>query len=102
MDRVLIEVPDRNDSLSRVVLSGKQYLIRFSYILSYDYWTFGLYTILQDPILIGAKILPRFPLTAYCSRPGMPGGAFGVFTKLEHIGRAAFRDGNAEFAYITG
>lgn len=27
----VIEVPDYNDSFSRVVLSGKEYLIRFSY-----------------------------------------------------------------------
>lgn len=31
MDYTIIEVPDMNDSVSRVVLSGTAYLIRFTY-----------------------------------------------------------------------
>ena len=38
-----IEVPDKNDSISRITLSGKEYYIRFTYNPSYDYWSFGLY-----------------------------------------------------------
>ena len=32
----VITVPDYNDSFSRVVLAGKEYLIRFSYNFSGD------------------------------------------------------------------
>ena len=43
MDYTIIEVPDMNDSVSRVVLSGTAYLIRFTYNDSKDYWKFSLY-----------------------------------------------------------
>lgn len=36
MDYTIIEVPDMNDSVSRVVLSGTAYLIRFTYNDSKD------------------------------------------------------------------
>lgn len=31
MEYIVIEVPDMNDSVSRIVLNRKQYLIRFTY-----------------------------------------------------------------------
>ena len=39
----VIQVPEYNDSFSRVVLNGKEYLIRFSYNYEGNYWTFGSY-----------------------------------------------------------
>ena len=39
----VIQVPEYNDSFSRVVFSGKEYLIRFSYNYVGNYWTFGIY-----------------------------------------------------------
>ena len=45
----VIKVPDFNDSFSRVVLSGKEYLIRFSYNFEGDYWTFGIYDHNRSP-----------------------------------------------------
>ena len=100
MDRLEITVPDFNDSFSRVVLSGKQYLIRFSYIDTFDYWTFGLYTTLQEPIVEGIKIVPQFPLNLFFNNRNMPNGVFGVFTELEKVGRDDFLNGKAIFAYI--
>lgn len=100
MERIEITPPDFNDSFSRVVLSGKQYLIRFSYIDTFGYWTFGLYTTLQEPIVDGIKIVPNFPLNLYCSNGGMPNGVFGVYTELEKVGRDDFLNGKAVFAYI--
>lgn len=100
MNRIEITVPDFNDSFSRVVLSGTQYLIRFSYIDTFDYWTFGLYTTLQEPIVEGIKIVPRFPLNLFFNNRNMPNGVFGVFTELEKVGRDDFLNGKAIFAYI--
>ena len=31
MDYIIIEVPDMNDSVSRIALNGKQYQLRFTY-----------------------------------------------------------------------
>ena len=100
MNRIEITVPDFNDSFSRVVLSGTQYLIRFSYIETFDYWTFGLYTTLQEPIVEGIKIVPQFPLNLFFNSRNMPNGVFGVFTELEKVGRDDFLNGKAIFAYI--
>lgn len=100
MNRIEITVPDFNDSFSRVVLSGTQYLIRFSYIDTFDYWTFGLYTTLQEPIIEGIKIVPQFPLNLFFNNRNMPNGVFGVFTELEKVGRDDFLNGKAIFAYI--
>ena len=47
---IYIEVPDMNDSVSRITLSRKEYYIRFTYNPSYDYWSFGLYNMKMEPI----------------------------------------------------
>ena len=49
----VITVPDYNDSFSRVVLAGKEYLIRFSYNFSGDYWTFGIFDHNRNPYVQG-------------------------------------------------
>ena len=43
MEYTIIEVPDLNDSMSRVVLNGKAYLIRFTWNDRGGFWKFGLY-----------------------------------------------------------
>ena len=42
MNYTIIDVPDMNDSISRIVLSGKQYQLRFTWNDTGGYWTFGL------------------------------------------------------------
>ena len=61
MDYIIIEVPDMNDSVSRIVLNGKQYLIRFTYNDTGGYWSFGLSDAQGEPIVMGVKVVPRFP-----------------------------------------
>lgn len=99
MEYIVIEVPDMNDSVSRVVLNGVQYQIRFSYNDTKDYWKFSLYNSLNEPIVLGIKIMPRFPLNVFYGVTKLPDGIFGVFTKLEHIGRDDFKNGNAQFIF---
>lgn len=62
MEYTIIEVPDLNDSMSRVVLNGKAYLIRFTWNDRGGFWKFGLYDTQSKPIVIGIKIVPRFPI----------------------------------------
>ena len=59
MDYTIIEVPDMNDSVSRVVLSGTPYLIRFTYNDTKDYWKFSLYDSQNVPIAISSERVPR-------------------------------------------
>ena len=99
MDFIKIEVPDMNDSVSRIVLSGKAYLIRFTYNDTCDYWKFSLYDTQNEPIALGIKIVPRFPLNVFYGGTKLPDGVFGVMTKLDRIGRNDFLNGNAQFIF---
>lgn len=99
MDYIVIEVPDMNDSVSRIALNGKQYQLRFTYNDTCGYWTFGLSDSLGNPIRVGIKIVPKMPLNLFCVTMDMPSGVFGVLTDLEKIGRKDFVNGKAKFIY---
>ena len=99
MEYTIIEVPDMHDSVSRIVLGGTAYHIRFTWIDSAGYWTFGLYDTQNKPLVIGIKIVPQFPMNVFYSLTKMPSGIFGVMTKLDRIGRKDFVDGNAQFIF---
>lgn len=99
MEYTIIEVPDMNDSVSRVVLSGTPYFIRFSYNDTRDYWKFSLYNAQSEPIVVGIKIVPNFPLNVFYGVTKLPDGVFGVISKLQRIGRNDFKEGNAQFIF---
>jgi len=101
MKRLDIVVPDYNDSFSRVVLDGVQYLLRFTWNHTAQRWSFGLYTLQKEPLLQGLRIVPQFPLNIQIVREGVPAGVFGVFTSLPSVGREDFKNGKAAFAYVT-
>ena len=58
MDYIMIEVPDLNDSISRVVLNGNAYQIRFTWNETGGYWKFGLYDTQSEPIVVGPRSCP--------------------------------------------
>lgn len=95
-----ISVPDYNDSFSRVVLDGKQFLIRFSWNDTAQRWSFGLFTMQKEPLAQGIRMVPRFPLNLQIVDDNFPNGVFGVYTDLPGIGRNDFKDGKAKFAFI--
>lgn len=97
---IMIAVPDMNDSVSRVVLSGKQYLVRFTWNDTGGYWCFGVSDALEVPILVGVKIVPQFPLNLFYGIVELPEGVFGVFTELDRVGRNDFKEGRASFSFI--
>lgn len=99
MDYIIIEVPDMNDSVSRVILNGAAYYIRFTYNDTLDYWKFGMYDSQNKPIVVGIKIVPNFPLNLFCGINELPDGVFVAKTKKERIGRQDFLEGNAEFIF---
>ena len=100
MEYTIIEIPDMNDSISRIVLSGKVYNIRFTYNDTADYWKVGLYDSLNRPIVLGIKIVPRFPLNAFYGITEIPEGIFGVISNLDRIGRNDFKNGKAQFVFM--
>ena len=99
MRYLCINVPDLNDSYSRVTLDGKQYLIRFTWNSTAERWSFGLYTLLYEPIAQGIKIVPRFPLNLQIVDDSFPGGMFGVVSELQAIRRKDFVENKAAFVY---
>ena len=70
----VIQVPEYNDSFSRVVLSGKEYLIRFSYNYAGNYWTFGIYDGNRSPYVAGIKIVPKYSLQGTTQGRYLTGG----------------------------
>ena len=95
-----IQVPDMNDSYSRIILCKKEYLLRFLYNGTYDYWSFGVYDISRNILLQHRKIVPLSPLTHFDVSVNIPQGIFGCFTNLKKVGRNDFKNNNAEFAFI--
>lgn len=99
MEYNIIEVPDMNDSVSTVVLNGKQYRLRFTYNDTCGFWTFGVLDSLGNPIRVGIKVVPQMPLNLFCGTDEMPLGVFGVLTELERVGRNDFTNGKAKFIF---
>lgn len=99
MDYITIKVPNMNDSVSRIKLRGKRYHLRFTYNDTMDYWSFGLYTPLDEPIIQGVKIVPGIPLNAFYSTDRLPRGYFFAETNNDRIGRDDFHTGKAFFAF---
>ena len=100
MDILEIGVPDMNDSFSRVVLDGVQYQVRFTWSEAAGRWSFGLYTMQKEPIAVGIKLVPRFPLNLQIVDERFPSGVFGLYSDLEAVGRGDFLNGMAKFSYI--
>lgn len=95
-----IEVPDMNDSISRITLAGKEFFIRFTWNDTYGYWSFGLYDTEKNPIIHSIKIVPYSALNHFYTSKDFPDGIFGCYTNRESIGRDDFKNGIAEFNFI--
>ena len=95
-----ISVPDMNDSFSRIVIDGVQYFIRFTWNDAAQRWNFGLYTMQKEPLAVGIRIIPQFPLNLQIVSDTFPFGVFGAYSALESIGRDDFISGRARFTYI--
>lgn len=94
-----IDVPDKNDSMSRITLSSREYFIRFTYNARHEYWCFSLYNTDQELLLGMVKIVPLSPLTEYYTYAELPDGKFGCEAEAD-IDRVAFKNGTARFFYI--
>lgn len=97
---IVIQVPEYNDSFSRVVLGRKEYLIRFSYNDSGNYWTFGIYDGNRNPYVAGIKIVPNAPLNFFYLCHRLPDGVFAAVSSKDRIERYDFRDKKAQFVFM--
>ena len=95
-----IIVPQKQDSMSRIVLEDVPYYIRFTYNDTEDRWYFGIYDILQNPIAQMIKIVPGWPLNAFRRSAAMPDGIFVCVSNDDTVARYDFRDEKALFYYL--
>ena len=95
-----IKVPDMNDSMSKLSIDGKEYVLRFTYNEKYDYWSFGLYNSKKEPLIAMTRIVPNFPIFHFYTSVDLPDGIFGCLSDLAQVGREAFNQNTAEFVYI--
>lgn len=100
MTRTEIIVPDMNDSFSKVTIEGREYLLRFTWNDTKARWTFGVYTVMRDPIIQGIKLVPQFPVNIQYIDERLPAVMFGVYTNLAAVGRYDFHNKKAIFAYV--
>lgn len=99
MKIITIEIPNQNDSLSRITLLGKAYYLRFSWNDTAGRWTFGLHNDLQEPIYQGMNIVPGYPLNLITGIEDGPKGIFYATSDSNVIGRNDFLDGKASFHF---
>lgn len=97
---LFIDVPDMNDSVSKLSIDGIEYGLRFTYNDKYDYWSFGLYDKEDKPIIAMTRIVPNFPIFHFYESCNIPNGIFGCVSDFETVGRYAFINKTAEFIYI--
>ena len=95
-----IDVPDENDSMSELAIDDEVYLLRFTYNPKFDYWSFGLYDIEENPIIAMTRIVPNYPIFDWYKDTELPDGIFGCISDSETVGRDAFKNKTAEFVYI--
>lgn len=95
-----ITVPDMNDSMSGITIDGEEFVIRFTYNETGDYWSFGIYDVDEQPIIAMTKIVPNFPINHFFTYSDLPDGIFGAISDEEKIGRYSFKEGKAKFVYI--
>jgi len=67
------------------------YQIRFTWNDPGRYWKFGLYDAQSNPIVIGVKIVPRFPINVFYGVTRLPDGIFGVMTKKSTLAARVLR-----------
>lgn len=89
-----------NSSFIRIVLENKIYMLKFEWNEYGKYWTFGIYTALQEPIVQSIKVISKFPLNLQYIDSRLPNGVFGIYTEKERVLRSDFKNRNAIFAYI--
>ena len=99
---IQIEVPDLNDSFSRISLLGRVYYLRFTWSDTASRWLFGLFDDKREPIYQGVKLVPNYPVNLITGTDNGPDGIFYAKCDAEAIGRSDFLTGKATFHFSYG
>ncbi len=90
------------DSISGITIDRKEYMLRFTYNDKFDYWTIGIYDSKMNPLSIGMKIMPNYPLNHYCKKDNTPSGVFAAmtFVETETIGMKEVKEESVIMTYV--
>lgn len=91
------------DSFTSITIDRKEYFLRFTYNHKFDYWVMGIYDVGKNPISVGMKLVPNYPINHYCKKDDSPTGIFSLISYVEKdaIGMEDVRNGRAELVYIA-
>lgn len=100
MDAIAIEVPDMNDSVSKVTLA------RYAVPDTLHLQRYGGLLVLRSVRFLGQsypnwrKDCPSIPSQPVLGRENTPLGVFGALSEQDSIGRKDFIEGRAKFIFI--
>ena len=94
-----ISVPDLDDSISLATIGKNICRLRFRWDTVGDYWELGVYDKDFNPLFLGVKIVPRFPLNLFSGHEEFGNGYFYVNTNEERLTRDSFKNGLAVFLF---
>lgn len=94
-----INVPDHDDSISLATIGNVICRLRFRWDEVGEYWEFGVYNENFEPIFLGEKIVPNFPLNLFSGHEEFSNGYFFVETNLDRLGRDSFKRRLATFVF---
>lgn len=61
---------------------------------------FGIMDSKGNPLLLGVKVVPQFPLNLFYGTDDLPLGIFTALTKKDKVERKDFTSGAAQFVFV--
>lgn len=95
-----ISVPDMDDSIALANIGGRICRMRFRWDTVGEYWEFGVFDPQINPIFIGVKIVPNFPLNLFSGKEEFSDGHFFALTNEDRLTRYSFVAGLASFIFV--
>ena len=94
-----IGVPDYDDSISLATIGEHLCRLRFRWDSVGEYWEFGVYDQDYNPVFIGVKMVPDFPINLFSGHEEFSEGYFYVETNEPRLTRNSFKNGLATFNF---
>lgn len=94
-----IMVPEGHDTMCDVTLDGQNFVLRFTYNGTCDYWSIGIYDEMENEIIPMTKIVPFFDLFPY-SYSDLPGGILFCDARTDVVHENDFKERIAHIVYI--
>lgn len=94
-----IGVPDFDDSISLASIGKNLCRLRFRWDAVGEYWELGVYDQDFNPVFLGVKMVPNFPLNLFSGHEEFSEGYFYVETNENRLNRDSFKSGLASFYF---